>query len=192
MHKKKIIKILIEYLYIVVGTVLMAISTSLFLLPNQLSTGGFSGIGTILYYLFKLKVGTTMIILNIPLLIIALFRINKSLFIKSIIGTLLLSLFINVFEKIPQVTADRFLACIYGGMIMGLGTSIILKAGASTGGTDLLSFIIRSFSQKYSSGKIIIIADTVIILLNIVFFRTVEIGLYSAIAIFLMGKISEL
>ena len=192
MFKNNFLRITIEYLYIVAGTALMSISTSLFLLPNQLSTGGFSGIGTIIYYLFNYPVGTTMIILNVPLLLIAFFKINKGLFFKSIFGTVLLSGFIDLFEKITPITTDRFLACIYGGVIMGLGTAIILKAGASTGGTDLVSFIIRSFSPKFSSGKIITIADTIIIAVNVLIFRAVEIGLYSAIAIYLMGKMIDI
>lgn len=192
MLKKKMIKIITEYMYIVVGTVFMAISTSLILLPNQLSTGGFSGIATILYYLLNYPVGTTMIILNVPLLLIAFFKINKGLFIKSIVGTILLSYFINLFERFSPITTDRVLACVYGGITMGFGTSVILKAGASTGGTDLLSFIIRSFNAKFTSGKIIIIADTIIIIFNVIFFGEVEIGLYSAIAIYLMGKMIDI
>ena len=192
MLKKKIFKIFRDYLYIVVGTLLMATSTSLILLPNQLSTGGFSGIATIIYYLLNYPVGTIMIFLNTPLLLLAFFRINKGLFIKSIVGTFLLSTFIDILEKLSPITTDRVLACIYGGIIMGLGTAIILKAGASTGGTDLLSFIIRSFNSKFTSGKIIIIADTIIISFNILFFREIEIGLYSAIAIYLMGKMIDI
>lgn len=191
-HEKKIWSILKEYIFIVVGTALMAISTALFLLPNQLSTGGFSGIGTIIYYLFHYPVGTTVIVLNIPLLIIAFFRINKGLFIKSIVGTILLSLFINEFEKLKPLTSDSFLACIYGGIIMGLGTAIILKAEASTGGSDLLSFIVKSYNKSFSSSRIIIFCDTVIIFLNIIFFKEIEIGLYSAIAIYLMGKMIDI
>lgn len=190
--KKKLIKLIIEYFYVTAGTAIMACSTAFFLLPNQLSTGGFSGIGTIVYYLFKYPVGTTMIFLNIPLLLIAFFRINKSLFFKSIIGTILLSIFIDILEKFNPITTDRFLACIYGGVIMGLGMAIILKAGASTGGTDLLSFIIKSFSSKFSSGKIIVVADTIIIGINVIIFKEIEVGLYSAIAIYLMGKMIDI
>ena len=78
MSKNKLTIYIKEYLLIALGSMLMAISTALILLPNQLSTGGFSGISTILYYLFNYPVGTTTIILNIPLLLISFFKINKS------------------------------------------------------------------------------------------------------------------
>lgn len=192
MSKKKLTAYIKEYFLIILGSMLMAISTALILLPNQLSTGGFSGISTILYYLFNYPVGTTTIILNIPLLLISFFKINKSLFVKSIVGTILLSFFTDFLEVLGPITNDRFLACIYGGIIMGLGTAIILKAGASTGGTDLLSYVIRSYNNKFTSGRVIIISDTIIIFFNILFFGEIEIGLYSAIAIYLMGKMIDI
>ena len=77
MFKEKMLKLAKEYLYIIAGTIFMAISTSLILLPNQLSTGGFSGIGTIIYYLLHYPVGTTMIVLNVPLLLIAFLKLIK-------------------------------------------------------------------------------------------------------------------
>ena len=170
----------------------MAVSTALFLLPNQLSTGGISGISTILYYLCNYPVGLTMLLINVPLFVIAMVKVNKRLFFKSILGTVLLSVFIDLLEKLLPITNDRFLACIYGGIIMGIGTAIILKAGASTGGTDLLSYVIRAYNNKFKSSRVIIIADTIIIFFNIIFFREIEIGLYSVIAIYLMGKMIDI
>lgn len=177
---------------LVLGTFLMACSTAFFLLPNKLSTGGFSGLSTIAYYLFHVPVGTAMIILNVPLFVIALFRIGKKFIVKSAIGTLLLSVFIDLLEKAPPATNDRFLACIYGGILMGIGTSVILKANTSTGGSDLFSYVVRSFNDKFSSGNLIIGLDTFIIFLSILVFKEIEIGLYSAIAIFLMGKMIDI
>ena len=177
---------------IVIGCILMAMGTSLFLLPNQLSSGGFAGISTIIYYLFNMPLGTTMLILNIPLIILTIIRVGKETAIKGIIGTVLLSIFIDIFERFNPLTEDRLLACIYGGILAGLGTAIVLKANASTGGTDLLSYVIRSFKPHYKASNLIVIIDTAIVLLNVLFFREVEIGLYSAIAIYLMGKMIDI
>lgn len=192
MSFNKIFPIIKEYTFIIFGTILMAFAVSNFLVPNQLSTGGFSGISTILYYLFKFPVGITTIALNIPLLLIAFFRIDKRLFFKSVMGTIFLSLFIDKFEMFGTITNDRFLACIYGGILTGLGTAIILKVGASTGGTDLLSYVIRSYNNKYRSSRLILITDIFIILINILFFREIEIGLYSVISIYIMGKLIDI
>lgn len=185
-------KYALEYIFIIIGAFLMAVSTALFLLPNQLSTGGISGISTILYYSCNYPVGLTMLLINVPLFVIAMVKVNKRLFFKSILGTVLLSVFIDLLENLSPITNDRFLACIYGGIIMGIGTAIILKAGASTGGTDLLSYVIRAYNNKFKSSRVIIIADTIIIFFNIIFFREIEIGLYSVIAIYLMGKMIDI
>ena len=185
-------KYLKEGTYIVIGCFLMAIGTSLFLLPNQLSSGGFAGISTIAYYLFNLPLGTTMLILNIPLLILTIIRVGKEIAIKGVFGTIVLSAFIDILEKFEPLTQDRLLACIYGGIFVGLGTAIVLKANASTGGTDLLSYVIKSYKSYYKTSNLIVIVDIGIILLNVIFFREIEVGLYSAIAIYLMGKMIDI
>ena len=113
MFYKKYITYLKEYLYLILGSFVLAFSTANILLPNQLSTGGFSGIATIVYYLLKFPVGATIIILNIPLCLIAFFKINKNLFFKSIMGTALLSFFIDRLQTFGSITNDRFLACVY-------------------------------------------------------------------------------
>ena len=197
MEKKIKYKLLIkkysyEMFLIILGTMTMAIGTSLFLLPNKLSSGGFSGIATITYYLFNWKMGYVILLLNIPFFILAFIRIGKEFVIKSIIGTLLLSVFIEMFNKINPLTNDRFLACIYGGIFIGVGTSLILKASASTGGSDLVSYIIKSFGQGLSTSNLIVIFDIIVITLNIMFLKELEIGLYSAISIYLMGKIIDI
>ncbi len=190
--KNKLKSFLITSLGIVVGSFIMACSTAFFLLPNKLSTGGFSGLSTIAFYLFHIPVGTAMIILNVPLFFIAFFRVGKRFILKSIAGTFFLSLFINILEGFPAVTTDKLLACIYGGIIMGIGTAIILKVSGSTGGSDLLSYVVRSFNDKFRSGDLIIAVDTVIIIISIIVFKEIEIGLYSAIAIYLMGKMIDI
>lgn len=188
----KIKEILIECIETIIGTAIMAIGISLFLLPNQLSSGGFSGIATITYYLLNISVGTMVLVLNIPLFIIAFFKIGKGFFFKSLLGTISLSVFIDFFEKFTPLTQDRFLACIYGGTIIGIGTAVVLRSKASSGGTDLISNIIREYNHKIRMGTVIVIVDTIIIALNVIFFKKLEIGLYSAIAIYLDGKMIDI
>ena len=185
-------KYLKEGIEIILGCALMALGTSLFLLPNQLSSGGFAGIATIIYYLFNLPLGTTMLILNIPLIILTIIKVGKETAIKGVIGTIVLSTFIDIFETFNPLTEDRLLACIYGGILIGLGTAIVLKANASTGGTDLLTYIIRAYKPHFKASNLIVIVDISIVFLNVLFFREIEIGLYSAIAIYLSGKMIDI
>lgn len=189
---KKIKKISIEIIETIIGAFIMAIATSLFLLPNQLSSGGFAGIATILYYFLKIPMGTTILAFNIPLFLFATYKLGKSFVIKSVIGTTTFSIAIDILDKLTPLTQDRFLACIYGGIIIGLGTAIILKANSSTGGSDLISMLVRKYNPDIRTSNVIIIVDTIIVGLNVLFFREIEIGLYSAIAIYLMGKMIDI
>ena len=126
-EKFNIKKIVVDILGTVIGAFIMAVGVSLFLLPNQLSSGGVSGIATITYYLFKIPMGTMILIINVPLFLFAFFKIGKSFFLKSMIGTITLSLFIDMLDKFKPITQDRFLACLYGGIIIGLRYSNIIK-----------------------------------------------------------------
>lgn len=191
-YKLIIKKYIYEIFQIAVGTFIMAIGTSLFLLPNKLSSGGFAGIATITYYLFNWNMGTVILLINIPFFILAFIRIGKEFVFKSIIGTSFLSYFIDYLDKIKPLTNDKFLACIYGGIIIGIGTSIVLKAEGSTGGSDLVSYIIKSFKPGLLTSNLIVMFDFIVVLLNVICFKELEIGLYSAISIYLMGKIIDI
>ena len=195
-NKKKTFIIMKKHLkeltLITIGTLLMAVGTAFFLLPNQLSPGGFAGITTITYYLFNLPMGTVMILLNIPLFIIALIKLGKRFFVKAIIGTGMLSMFLNLFEGANALTSDRLLASIYGGIIIGIGTAIILRTNASTGGSELLGNIIVKFKPTARTSNMIILIDTIVVALNVIFFKEIEVGLYSAITIYLVGQMIDI
>ncbi len=191
-EKYNIPRIFIETILTIIGSGTMAVGVALFLLPNQLSSGGIAGIATITYYLLKIPMGTMILIINIPLFIFSFFKIGKSFFIKSLIGTISLSYFIDLLDSFNPLTQDRLLACIYGGILIGLGTAILLKANSSTGGSDLISFIAKEYKPEIRASNLIIMIDITIITLNVIFFKEIEIGLYSAIAIYIMGKIIDI
>ncbi len=191
-EKIQIKKIMIEVLGTILGAFVIAVAVSLFLLPNKLSSGGVAGIATITYYLLNLPMGITMLIINIPLFLMSILKIGKTFFVKSIIGTVSLSLFIDILDKVTPLTSDKFLACIYGGILMGVGTAILLKVNSSTGGTDLFSYIAKIYKPTIKVGEIIFLIDIAIVTLNMIFLGEIEIGLYSAIAIYLMGKIIDI
>lgn len=185
-------QILKEMLETILGALIMAAGVSLFLLPNQLSSGGIAGVATILYYLLDIPMGTVIIAINIPLFLFSMYKVGKMFFLKSTLGTVAMSVFIDLLDKIEPLTNDRFLACIYGGILLGLGTTLLLKAESSTGGSDLISYIAKKYKPTVRSGNIIVIIDIIIIALNVIFFKEIEIGLYSAIAIYIMGKIIDI
>ena len=192
MKKEKTKEIIVQIFQIIMGTAITAFSTSLILLPNQLSSGGFSGLATITYYLFNTPLGTTVLVLNIPLFIISIIKKGRHFFLNALIGTIMLSFFLNYFERFNPLTADRFLACIYGGIFSGIGSAIILKSKSSTGGTDLLTQIIKEYRPNIRVSSVLVFLDVMVIALNVIFFKELEIGLYSAITIYIMGKMIDI
>ena len=189
---QKIKNILKEYILFVVGSILAAFGTACFLLPNQLSSGGFSGIATILYYLFGIKMGTTIMFLNIPVFIFAYIREGKGFVLKTIVSTFVFSEAINLFEKVNPFTTDKILASVYGGIVIGIGLALVFKGKSSTGGTDLMANIIVSYNNEISIGRVLQGLDIFVVFLNIVFLGEIEIGLYSAIAIYIINKMLDL
>jgi len=99
---------------------------------------------------------------------------------------------IDFMELITPFTEDRFLSSIYGGVLVGIGLGIIFRAKGSTGGSDLLVTLIKSFSKKFEAGNILVVIDVIIIFVNLVFFREIEIGLYSTIAIIVAGRMIDI
>ncbi len=190
--KMEIKKLIIGIIGTISGAFIMAFGIAMFLLPNQLSSGGVSGIATLTYYLFNISVGKMIMFINIPLFIFSFYKIGRNFFIKSLIGTVSLSVFIDILDRFKPLTEDKFLACVYGGIIIGFGTAIILKVNSSTGGSDLISTVAKKYNPNIRSSNIITIFDIIVVSLNMFFFKEIEVGLYSAIAIYLMGKIIDI
>lgn len=117
----------IQIIETIIGSFIMAIAVSLFLLPNELSSGGFSGIATITYYIFKIPMGTTILALNIPLFLLATVKIGRKFLEKSIMGTISLSIFIDILDRFEPLTNDKILACVYGGILTRTWNSLNIK-----------------------------------------------------------------
>ena len=159
-----------EILLTFLGTAIAGVGMGSFLLPNKLSSGGFAGIATIFYYFFGWNVGLTVIILNIPFFIWAAIRLGKEFLVKAILGTVALSFFIDIFENIAFSSDDRLLSCIYGGILVGICTGLIFKAYTSTGGTDLIVQIAKSYGARVSSSRLLNSIDICVVILNVIFF----------------------
>lgn len=184
-------KVFKNILYMTIGCLISAFGISCFLMPNHLSSGGFAGIAMIVYYLFKIPMSLTIIILNIPVFILAYFKVGKSFIIKSIYCTILYSKFIDYFENTIYVE-DKFLASIYGGIFIGVGLALVLKAEASTGGTDLIAYLMQGYDLNIKIGQIVTIIDFIIIMINTIIFKELEVGFYSFLVIFLIGKMIDI
>lgn len=186
--KNFIKKILIS----LIGCFISALGTACFLLPNQLSSGGFSGIATILYYFLDWQMGTTIILLNIPLFIIAYFKLGKGFFFRALISTFAFSKFIDIMEQFKLLENDKFLASIYGGILVGIGLAIVFKSESSTGGSDLIGQLSNAYNSNLKISNIMLGLDILIVFFNIIFFNEIIIGLYSFVVIYIIEKVLDI
>lgn len=183
-----------QIILLVIGTLILALAINLLFLPNNLSTGGASGIALIIYYIYKVPVAFTVILINIPLFIIALKNLGWKFCSKALIGTLLLSALIQLtsgVQNIIKIEQDLFLGCIFGGLLNGIGLSLVFKADGSTGGSDLLAQIIYKKRPVSSVGQILLIIDSLVIISNAIVFNSISIALYSVIALFISKKTTD-
>ena len=181
-----------DLFFIILGCFLAALGTGCFLLPNQLSSGGFAGIATIIYYFYEINMATVIIVLNIPLFIIGFFKLGFKFVLKTIFATFLYSIMIDLLELNSPIIEDKFLASIYGGIFIGMGLALVLKANTSTGGTDLIAHIAQNYKINLKMSTIITLVDIIVISSNLIAFRNLEIGLYSVIAIYIIGKMIDI
>ncbi|OYD56342.1 hypothetical protein CGZ90_17935 [Fictibacillus aquaticus] len=176
----------LEYIYVVIGSAFVALAFSVFLLPNAIASGGVSGISTILYGLFKWKPSYVQWAFNIPLFIAGLVFLGRRFGLKTLVGTIVLPLFVYVFEDWGAATKDPLLGALFGGLGIGAGLGIVFRGKASTGGVDLLAQIIHKYIG-ISLGTIILLIDGTIVLSSAVIFG-IEQALYALIAMFLTAK----
>ena len=185
-----------QMLYIVIGSFITAIAINIFFVPHNISSGGASGVGIMLNFLFSLPVGTTVIMLNLPLFIVAVYKLGFKFVSKAILGTTLLSVFIDITSALSTKTVfnignDLILSSIFGGAVMGLGLSLVFKGKASTGGTELLAQIVYKYRPVISISQLMLSLDALIIICSAIVFKSLSSAMYSLIAIFVSKKIID-
>jgi len=184
--------ILYEYFYIALGTLITALAFNLFLIPHKIAPGGISGIATVIYYVLngKIPVGVIMLVFNIPLFIIGIRELGGSFGFKTLLSTILLSLFIDLI-KLPSMTDEPILASIYGGVIMGVGLGLVFKGNATTGGTDLLAKIIHKFFHFIGISWVLFVIDSLVVVTAALVFGPTQ-ALYALVALYINSKLIDL
>ena len=193
-----------DYLLIVIGSFLQALSYVLFLAPYKIVPGGVYGISIVLHYSTKglipllpegLPIGATALCFNIPLMFLAMKKIGLASGPKTVLTFVLISIFTDSLSYFlgegTLVDNDLFIACFYGGMILGMGVTCIFKAQSTSAGTDVLARVLANNSNLRVSDMIIAI-DSAVVLIGLIAFQDWAVPLYSWFTIFVFGKIVEM
>ncbi len=185
-------RIWLDILKTVIGCAVFSLGFDLFLIPNDLNSGGISGLAMIIGELIPFgSVGITTLLLNLPLFALAGLKIGKKFFWGSLLGMALLSLFIDLFAYLPQIETEPLLGAIYGGVLCGLGGGIVFSSGHSTGGSDIIVRLLKKKWPFVPLGIFVTAFDVVVAVLTGVVFHNVTNVLYCIISVFVTGRIVD-
>lgn len=175
------------------GSAIFALGFSLFLEPNNINSGGISGLAQAVAHIIGIQnVGLLSVILNLPLFLIGGIRVGKRFFAGSLIGTLVSGVLIDLFANLSIGFQDALVSGIYGGLLCGLGIGVVFAAGTSTGGSDILVRLLKLHYRNVPIGMISIAFDTFVVILTGIVFRDISRALYSGIAVFITGQVMDL
>lgn len=185
-----------DLIFILAGTLMMAVAVNMVYDPLGMVTGGVTGIGIVIKHLTRdlladgVPVWLTNALCNIPLFLAAVLVLGKRFLGKTLLATVTMTVFLYLVPVTPLFSEDYLLASVFGGVIAGAGIGLVLAASATTGGTDLLCALIHKRLKHISVPQLLIIVDGLVVLGGVAVFGINE-SLYAAIAIFITAKMSD-
>ena len=192
MKAKKILRFTADTLMIILGAAVYSLGIHCFISPNDIAPGGVTGIAIILTEYLPIQIGTLLLILNIPLIILGFILLNKQTMFKTLISVAAVTVFTDLAEMfVPVYSADvgnGIMAAIFGGAFMGVGMGFTYRFEGTSGGTDILTKIIRRFMPEFRLGGIQAALDIVVVSLGFLVYRSINVVLYAAVAIFVQTK----
>lgn len=191
-RKNKIYRGIRNYVIITIFSLTYAAGISLFLDPNQLTPGGVSGLSIMLNHFTPIPTGTWIMLLNIPILALGLWKFGWKFLVSTIYCITIGSVFINMLSVFDALTDDRLLAAIAGETIVAVSIGMIMKAGATSGGVDIIVKVLHLKYRHLKTGNLYLILDAFVVTLSGILFRNLEIALYSAVSLFVYAVVIDM
>lgn len=190
--KSKVSTVITDYVIMLFGAILYAVSVTTFTSPNNIAQGGLTGVSTMLNHAFSLPIGIMLLLLNIPLFIWGAIENGRHFLTKTVVATVLISVLIDVISPFSyQYKNDTLLSAIFGGLLSGLGLAFIFFRGGTTGGTDIIARNIHKHFPHLSMGTIIMTCDAIIVITAAFVYHSIESALYAVITIFISTKVID-
>ena len=185
-------KFIVDYMCIVFGTFILAFAITFFLVPCKISTGGVSGLATVIYYIFNIPLSVTILIVNLVLFICGYWTLRKSAIAKTIVGIVFLSLFLEITPLFGSYSEDVLLSSVFGGILVGVGVGLAVLKEGSTGGSDFAALMLNKAVPFISVATFILIIDMSVIVLSGFVFKSYTIMFYSAISLYISCKVTDM
>ena len=193
MEKNSVRGMLRDVSLLLIGSLIYGIGIYMFVVPANIAPGGASGIALMVNFVTGLPVGTLTLVLNVPLLILAWFYLSKKFAVSTAITTAVCSFVLDFVVPlfIPVYAGDRLLCSLYGGVLVGAGMALIFIAGSTTGGTDILGYILQKKRPHMSIGRALMIVDGIILAASIFVFGNIEAALFGLISLYVQTKVID-
>ncbi len=188
----KYTKGMMKYIRMTVASVIYSVGISLFLDPNGLVPGGVTGVSIILNRVTGLETGTWILLLNIPILILGVWKFGVGFILSTVYCIVLVSAVTNLLAPIGALTGDCFLAALAGSSLMALGLGLVFQAGGTTGGTDIIIKVLRLKMPYLKTGSLFLIMDATVVLLSFLVLKDVDRALYAGMVVFVTSFVLDL
>lgn len=186
-HKQRSVgNIIMRFSFIIIGAIIVSVALELFLVPNKITDGGITGISVMSSYLSELPLGIFLFLFNLPFLIIGYKQIGKTFAISTLVGISVMSAGTYLLHPVDPFVTDTLLAFVFGGILLGLGTGVVIRFGGSLDGTEIVA-ILFSRRSAFSVGEIIMFINF-FILLSAGFVFGWERALFSLLAYYIAYK----
>lgn len=179
-------QILRDYAALILGALVTAFSFTSFFIPYDVAPGGVTGIATVLASMLPLGVGLLSFLINLPLFLMGVRSVGWRFALRSFVAMMLLSLFIDLLPAV-DLTEDIMLATVFGGVVLGVGLGIVVRAGATTGGTDMAAKLVHGALPFLSIPSILLCIDAVVVIVAALRFG-LKAGFYALIALYISTK----
>ena len=191
LEKKTAKQRILDYIMITAGAAIYAVAVSLFLDPNSLAPGGVTGIAIILNRMTGLETGTWIFLINIPIILLGIWKFGFRFILSTMYATVMVSFFTNILTPFGAATADPFLASIVGGALSALSLGWVFKAGATTGGTDIIVKVLRLHFPQLKTGSLFLLTDAIIVTASAFVFQDINKALYAGVVVFICSVLLD-
>ncbi len=193
MDKKKIGKKVLGYVLMTLACFCYAVGISLFVEPNNIASGGVTGIAIILNKAIGGSTGIWFFVINIPILLIGMWKFGFKFLMSTVYCTTIISVFTDLLSHYGSpLTSDVLVATIAGGMLTAIGMGGVFKAGATTGGMDIVVKLCKLKFPYMKTGSLFLIMDFLVVLASAFVFQDIDRAFYSAMEVFVTSTLLDL
>lgn len=181
--EKEVVKRVKRYIILTAAAVIYAAAISLFLDPNNIAPGGVTGISILVNRFTAIPTGTINLLINIPIVVLGLWKFGWRFIFSTMYELALITVFINAFASRGAVTDDLLIASVIGGALIGVALALVFRAGATTGGIDIVVKVVRTKRRHIKTNILFLVFDSMVILASWIVFRDLTVAFYAGIAV---------